>query len=169
MAAFMPNVVQRAADAAQEEIGLEVDFNLQNPEVQNWINNYALQEAKLIDQVTKEKLQKVISKGVAEGMGVPDLTKEITKTFTQFGKTRAKVIAHTEMAKAHSYGEMQVYERSNVVDKKEWFTAGIDVCPICVANEAEGVILLKQEFSSGHQHPPAHPNCRCVIIPHVAE
>jgi len=40
-----------------------------------------------------------------------------------------------------------------------------DVCPLCAANEAQGAIPVGQPFDSGDPDAPAHPNCRCAVIP----
>ena len=37
-------------------------------------------------------------------------------------------------------------------------------CPVCKANENEGAQPAGHIFSSGHNSPPAHPNCGCDLI-----
>jgi hypothetical protein len=47
-----------------------------------------------------------------------------------------------------------------------WLTAEDDrVCPRCSANEAQGWIPVGDDFPSGESQPPAHPSCRCALIP----
>jgi Phage portal protein len=47
-----------------------------------------------------------------------------------------------------------------------WLTAEDDrVCPRCAENEAEGWIPAGDDFPSGDTQPPAHPSCRCALIP----
>jgi hypothetical protein len=37
------------------------------------------------------------------------------------------------------------------------------VCKICARNAASGIIESGDEFPSGDESPPAHPNCRCRL------
>jgi hypothetical protein len=44
----------------------------------------------------------------------------------------------------------------------EWAVS--DPCDICAKNDGQ-VIQIGQSFASGDQQPPAHPHCRCVLLP----
>jgi hypothetical protein len=44
----------------------------------------------------------------------------------------------------------------------EWAVS--DPCDICAKNDGQ-VIVIGQTFASGDQQPPAHPHCRCVLLP----
>ena len=46
---------------------------------------------------------------------------------------------------------------------------GDDACDECVANAEQGAIGLEDEFLSGDDAPPAHPNCRCDVLPVLIE
>ncbi len=49
--------------------------------------------------------------------------------------------------------------------EKAWITAGDNrVDAICLANEADGEIPIRDRFSSGHLTPPAHRGCRCTAV-----
>ena len=39
------------------------------------------------------------------------------------------------------------------------------VDPVCAANQAAGSIQMGSPYPSGDTQPPAHPNCRCVLLP----
>lgn len=79
-----------------------------------------------------------------------------------FGPIRANNIARTEIATAQEVGSLSYFKAAGVTGKR-WSDA--DGCPICKANAAQGIIPIDQDFQSGHQHAPAHPACRCRIIP----
>jgi hypothetical protein len=51
---------------------------------------------------------------------------------------------------------------------KSWLILA-EACDVCVSNEEAGVISLHAPFPSGDDAPPAHPNCRCVIVPVVGD
>jgi len=54
--------------------------------------------------------------------------------------------------------------RSNGVEYKAWLTVGdANVCEDCQTNEDEGPIPIDQEFPSGDDAPPQHPDCRCNV------
>lgn len=77
----------------------------------------------------------------------------------------AMTVAWTETNRAQSSAALDRYRIAGKV-AKEWFTAHDQrVCPTCFDNEAEGAIPLDQSFSSGDQSPPAHPRCRCALLP----
>lgn len=81
-----------------------------------------------------------------------------------FGADRAEMIARTETAMADVQGNMTAYRNSSFVTGKQWIL-GSDACDDCVANSEEGSIGLNDSFQSGDDGPPAHPNCRCDILP----
>jgi hypothetical protein len=60
---------------------------------------------------------------------------------------------------------LAVYEALDVAEVR-WVTeADNRVCPICDANSAAGPVKLGDPFPSGDPAPPAHPRCRCAVIP----
>ncbi len=40
-----------------------------------------------------------------------------------------------------------------------------DACPDCADNALAGSLPRGEQFPTGHPHPPAHPGCRCLIVP----
>ncbi|MGD0378444.1 MAG: DivIVA domain-containing protein [Acidimicrobiales bacterium] len=38
-------------------------------------------------------------------------------------------------------------------------------CPDCDDNALAGPVPSRQEFPTGHAHPPAHAGCRCLLVP----
>jgi len=82
--------------------------------------------------------------------------------------SRAQTIAVTEMSRALNTSTLNNYETFGV-EMVEWLAIDTGVCEICPANEAQGPIKLGQVFDSGDEAPPAHPNCRCTVLPVVDE
>lgn len=79
----------------------------------------------------------------------------------------AMLTAWTETNRAQSAAALDTYRLADA-DGKEWFTANDQrVCFRCLANEAQGAIGLDDTFTSGDQHPPGHPRCRCAVVPGV--
>lgn len=121
-----------------------------------------------ITQGTRDELRGIITEAIDPGLE-PDELREAIKDSGAFSDQRADLIARTELARAHSEGNLiGMKESAEVVGpfKKKWLTAGdARVSPECRANQAQGPIPLDAHFSSGDDTPPAHPRCRCVLVP----
>ena len=72
---------------------------------------------------------------------------------------RADLIARTELASAYVQGQMRQY-RKNGYEHGRWSATGERTCPFCASRE--GVIYLLDDLETAI---PAHPRCRCTIIP----
>ena len=81
------------------------------------------------------------------------------------------LIARTETQMASNAGALAGYKASGVVESTQWLTAEDDLVEEeCLANGAagpngDGVLPLGDVYPSGDDAPPAHPRCRCVLIP----
>jgi SPP1 gp7 family putative phage head morphogenesis protein len=75
--------------------------------------------------------------------------------------SRALTIAITEQNRAMSFSSIERYKEAGL-QKMEWAVS--DPCDICAKNDGQ-VILIGQTFASGDAQPPAHPHCRCVLLP----
>lgn len=74
---------------------------------------------------------------------------------------RALTIAITEQNRAMSFSTIQRYKEADL-QKMEWHVS--DPCPKCAQNSGQ-VVEIGGTFNSGNQQPPAHPHCRCVLLP----
>lgn len=75
--------------------------------------------------------------------------------------SRALTIAITEQNRAMSFSTIERYKDAGLA-KMEWAVS--DPCDVCAKNDGQ-VIQIGQSFASGDQQPPAHPHCRCVLLP----
>jgi len=118
-----------------------------------------------MDETTKKRLATTVSNAIKNKSGIPNLSRDIQKTFGDMSKYRSLVIARTETANALSAASLDTMKDMGI-EGKEWVTAGDDrVSPECQGNEAEGIIPVGQTFSGGVDAPPQHPNCRCALAP----
>lgn len=75
------------------------------------------------------------------------------------------------MASANGAAAVEGYRgavEAGVFVRKAWW-AEPGCCPVCQANADAEAIDLDDEFPSGHAASPAHPSCRCVVIPVIDE
>ena len=78
-------------------------------------------------------------------------------------RDRRETIARTEQRQATEEG-MNEIAKARGAQWKISISAGDDlVSDICEDNEAQGYIPIDQAFSSGHDTPTYHPNCRCTL------
>ena len=74
---------------------------------------------------------------------------------------RAEMIARTEAVNSYQKGLSALGTETGAVGK-EWQSSNSD--DICATNAKAGIILMNENFPSGHSEPAAHPNCRCGLV-----
>jgi SPP1 gp7 family putative phage head morphogenesis protein len=123
-----------------------------------------------------------LARGIAEGKHprviARELMKDTTNHIDKIGKVRARMIARTEIIRAHHVATVVEYQEAardigaedmEVMVEAEWY-ADFDACPICQdlasgGRNGDGVYPLSEIEGM----LPAHPNCRCTILPVVRE
>ena len=152
--------VKWAHDRAAEMVGMK------------WVGGELIQNPAAEWQIT-EGTREMIRAQVVEAMQNGDSVQELAgrlKESHAFSNTRARTIARTETAMADNMGNLIGWEETGLVAGKRWITAEDDkVSEICNTNGDMGVIGLHEHFAHGGMTPPAHPNCRCTVVPVLAE
>ena len=143
-----------AADyGAQELIRLNVgvSFDVLNPEVINFAEDYSVRFAKSVNQTTLDMLKKELTEADRLGEGIPQITKRIQALFTNMTKERAYMTARTEAMRAQNFGAEQGYIQSGVVEAKRWLA--IDDLRTCFTKntliEMEGGVKPIQDIKIG--------------------
>lgn len=121
-------------------------------------------------EATRDMIRGTVLSAIEDGWSNDRLKQAITESYA-FSPKRAEVIARTELQMADSAGAMAGYRVSGVVEKKQWLLSNDteEVCDICQDNADAGAIDLDEDFPSGDDAPPQHPQCRCFVVPIVAE
>lgn len=104
---------------------------------------------------------------LADGLERGETPQTIARALTGLTDDRgwAMTVAWTETNRAQSAAALDRY-RAAGKEGKEWFTAADQrVCPRCFSNAEESPIPIEDRFSSGDLTSPAHPRCRCAILP----
>jgi hypothetical protein len=112
-----------------------------------------------IGENTRDMLRGDVSQAIEQGWSNDKLASVIEENHA-FSPERAEMIARTETAFADTAGNMAAYRESGIVQGKQWVVGSEhDLDDECNENEAAGVIGLDEDFPSGDDGPPAHPNC----------
>lgn len=146
------------------ELGIEGVFDLQNPEALAALEQFGLDRVTGMDDTTKSTVLDILRAGIDNGDHPFDIAASIRASINGMTGSRAETIARTETAHAYSYAALDSYKR-NGVKFKRWLTAEDDkVDPPCPSYSDEGAIDIDSQFGGAHDHPPAHPHCRCALI-----
>lgn len=185
---LIEEITKDGATVALAHLGIDVTAK---PEVMNIVNQEALDYAEArsasmvgmrrtatglvpnpnaewqITEGTREFLKGDITEALEEGWSNDVLASKLANNYA-FSDSRAMAISRTETIRASNQGALASYQASGIVEAKQWTTAEDDlVSEDCEENGDAGPIALDDEFPSGDDAPPAHPNCRCVIVPVV--
>lgn len=111
----------------------------------------------------REEIRGEVADALSEGLPAAELADNI-EDIGGFSAERAEMIARTEIIRSNGQGQLSAMRGSGVVDKKAWSTSEDgDTCDDCTDNADADAIDLDDDFPSGDDAPPAHPNCRCVL------
>lgn len=124
----------------------------------------AFTELQGVTAAMDQQMSRILAEGLAQGQAPSTIARNLRDNVTKLTNTRAKVIARTEIIRAHAEGQLDAFEVLGVKELgllAEWTTAGDDrVCAQC--EELEGVVMTVKEARG---LLPRHPNCRCAWIP----
>ena len=161
-------LILEAAFADASLLGIPVEWDLENPFVQDVLDALA-DEVKGVAETTKDEIRALVGRQAAEGWTIDQLAAELEQIGVTRSAARAAIIARTETTRAYSLGSIAAFQVSGVVDRLEWLTAQDEkTCPECAALDGQ-VAAMGQSFDGGVMFPPAHPNCRCAILPVLKE
>lgn len=111
-----------------------------------------------------EKLKQALNEGlvtcVATGATTEDLKRQLTLDF-DVSYNRAKSIVNTEMAHIQTQAAADRYKDAGIKEFEVWADEDERRCEVCGK-------LHEKRYLIGELPPiPAHPNCRCCIVPVV--
>jgi Phage Mu protein F like protein len=149
-----------ARERAAELVGMSYDLEgnlVENPNAE-WA----------ISDTTRDKIKRIVEEAFKGETRISDISEKVQQALIAddagiFTEARAKTIAQTEVAHAQAGGVFDVWEKSGLVQTVRWTVSADEPCDICADNEDE-VVDFGEEFESGDIMPPAHPNCRCVLV-----
>jgi SPP1 gp7 family putative phage head morphogenesis protein len=144
-----------------EGVGYGMDWTMPNTQAREWAKNHVGTLVQGIDQTNLNTLREAAARWIGNGEPLQSLIDDLAPLF---GRSRAEMIAATEITKAFFEANQLTWKASEVVGEMVWQTAADErVCPICGALHGE-TVELGQSFRGSHT-PPAHPRCRCWVAP----
>jgi hypothetical protein len=149
-----------AKDRAAELVGMK--YNAEGELIENPSAEWA------ISDTTRDKIKRIVKESFEGETKIKDVAAKIQQALQDdeagiFTDARAKTIANTEVANAQAGGNFEVWKRSGLVGTVKWTVSADEPCDICEANK-DVEVEFEDEFPSGDIMPPAHPNCRCVLV-----
>lgn len=120
-----------------------------------------------VTQAMSTQISRELATGLASGKGPRDIARGMVNRVDKIGITRARMLARTEVIRAHAEASLNSYEEAGVMGvgvEAEWRTAQDDaVCAECEAAARAGPYTIEEARGM----IPLHPNCRCAYIPRV--
>jgi hypothetical protein len=112
-----------------------------------------------LNDTTLDRIGSSLALSLSQGLSAQETANAIDYILDD--PLRSMVIARTESADAIVQANVAEY-RENDITEIEWLVG--DPCDICAEN-ANVIVEIGEEFPSGDQYPPAHPNCVCDVSP----
>ena len=130
------------------------------------LQRMALRSLKGVTDAMKTEIMRVMSRGIMRGMTPRNIATEINRVIGSIGINRARVLAQTEIVRAHAEATLDVMEMAGITHVQvnvEWKTAGdLRVCDLC--KPLQGLVL---PLKKARGLIPRHPRCRCAFKPTV--
>jgi hypothetical protein len=156
----------------QKEIILEIpdadivmDFSLRNPRVERYVREQAERISKNITKTMSNRIRRQLLKGIEKGetnqqiaerlknaVGIPGLRDSSGRLLTS--KTRALLIARTEVADSFNIGTLEGYKATDGVVQRVIIRDGNDFDTACSNANGE-----EWTFSKAEENSLEHPNC----------
>ena len=115
-----------------------------------------------IDPTSVDRLRTALADVYEAGGGYDEMVEAVEEVFDNFSPVRTGMIAQTEMNAAYNAGRKQLGVDLGF-NEKSWNPDGVACAEICIPNVLQGWIGMDEEFDSGDDAPPGHPNCDCSL------
>ena len=139
-----------------------------------WVKQTVGERVADVNATTRKALQSIISKGLEDGLSIPDIARQIRELFRSTSEARALRIARTETIGAANAGAMFAAKSTGLPLRKEWL-ATMDTRTRETHAEADGQTRgMDEPFTVGgfQMEQPGDPtappsevvNCRCTVV-----
>ena len=109
----------------------------------------------------RRRLEQAIQTGATEDQAV--LVESLGAAYREWKSQRVERIAGDALSAAFSRGTWQAVPEGAAM---RWIVDDVDgPCPDCDDDALAGSLPKGEPFPTGQAHPPAHPGCRCLLVP----
>lgn len=155
---------RQGVDVPDEPIGGVLNLPVHRDKLE-LLHSRAFEELKGVGNATAQAMRRELTDGLAQGLNVKEIGRNLNDRVDKIGKTRSEVIAHTEIVRTHAESSLTRYETIvgdvGVEIVAEWSTAGDDrVCERCEKLQGRTFSIEKARGML-----PRHPRCRCAWKP----
>ena len=145
-----------------------VDWTAANSDAAQWAIEYGYSLIRGITDTTRAQVAREVRYFIDNSLTINQLRDRLMAGHL-FSRSRAGAIAVTEVTRAYAEGNTAAWKASKVVQGKEWMTAYDEAaCPLCRPLSGK-IVKLNEAFDGRIMNPPAHPRCRCWVVPVVID
>jgi len=143
--------------AGETIYGQQLGITSSEAALQEAARKYSAELVTKVNDVTKDRIRQSIATSLQLGEDQTAATSRLQSVIRD--PKRAGVIARTEAVNSYSQGLLNFGDASGAVGKEWQALNAIDEC-----NDLDGEqVGIGENFSSGDDAPPLHPNCRCGL------
>lgn len=162
---FGREVFEEAIKQTSSKYDMPIDFDLEHTGALSLLNKRSNDTATSMTDTIISDARQIIAEELEKGnVSLVKIKDRIYAELNYDKEWKAERVARTEVNKAYSDGSMMMYKQNSLVKQIKWLAEN-DACTICSPNNNE-IIAKNGVFTSGHSNTPAHPNCRCEVIPY---
>ncbi len=156
------NAADLGITVAVDQLGpIGFDWTLANIAARDWAHAHAGELIRQIDDVTTRGVQQAVARWIENGEPLESLINDLE---IYFNRTRAEMIATTELTNSFAKANEIAYRESGVCQGMKWRTSMDERrCPTCAPLEGQ-TRKFGEEFAPGVMRPAAHPRCRCWVV-----
>ncbi|MGH3471057.1 MAG: hypothetical protein ACRDPG_03300, partial [Nocardioidaceae bacterium] len=156
-------LVERAATSGvafgAEQVGTETPRG--QDEVAPAVIDLAEEAASTIVEALRRRLEKALGANVGEEQAV--LVEALGSAYREWKSERIERIAGDVLSASFSRGTWHAVPAGTPL---RWVVEDTDgPCPDCDDDALAGGLPKGEAFPTGQAHPPAHPGCRCLLVP----
>lgn len=88
--------------------------------MQAFVDTYGAEQVRLINDVTRAQIQRALERGIADGLGIEAIAKDIRARIPSIARVRANTIARTEVHNAAMFASKEVAKTAAFPLNKRW-------------------------------------------------
>lgn len=137
--------------------------SIKDDAVAAWLRDHSLEKLTGgLDETTLDRLRNALADSYREGADFDGLVETIQSEYADFTDSRAETVAQTELNGAYNAGR-KALGLDMGFNEKSWDPDGTACEEVCIPNVLSGWIPMDEDFDSGDDAPPGHPNCDCSL------